>query len=199
MERKKSLKEGVYVDHEYSTEEETEWKLLHPILRAARKKTHYQGKCKLEGTNLIIKGKNYNRNNLEQLLEDISGPTVSSKESNNVIGFFEELNPLSNFHLCTFQYDGFEYHSSEQLIQHMKVKLFGDSDITRKILKSKTALECKILSKDITNYNHEQWKTEAHVHCEEGIKAKYMQNIGLRSFLLNTGNKNIVECCKDKL
>ena len=65
----------------------------------------------------------------------------------------------------------------------MKAKLFGDSETTRKVLKSKTALECKMLSKDITNYNHDQWKTEARVCCEEGIKAKFMQNIGLRLFL----------------
>ena len=81
----------------------------------------------------------------------------------------------------------------------MKAKLFGDTKTTRKILTPKTALECKRLSHDIANYNHEQWKTEARVHCEEGIKAKFMQNIGLRSFLLNTGEKRIIECCNDKL
>ena len=199
MERKKSLKEGIYVDHEYSKEEETERKLLCPILRAARKKSHYRGKCKLDGTSIIIKGKSYNRKKLEHLPDDISGPSVSSKESDNIIGFFRELNPLSNFHPCTFRYDGFKYHSSEQLIQHMKAKLFGDSETTRKILTAKTALECKRLSKDIVNYNHEQWKSKARVRCEEGIKAKFMQNIGCRSYLLSTGEKRIIECCNDKL
>ena len=178
MECKKQLKKGIYIGQEYSEEEETKHKLLRPILKAARKKSHYCGKCKLDGTKLVIKGKHYTRNSLNNLPEDISAASISSKEENNIIGFFGELHSLSNFHLCTFTYDSVEYHLSEQLIQHMKAKLFGDKEITSKILKSKTALECKRLSKEITNYDHDRWKNKACVCCEEGIKAKFMQNSG---------------------
>ena len=118
LECKKKLKEGIYVDREYNESEELERKLLQPILRAARKQLHYRGKCKLDGTKLVIKGKTYNRKNLEALPEDISGPIVSSKESDQAIGFFGELNPLSNFHPSKFIYNGTEYNNSEQLIQH---------------------------------------------------------------------------------
>ena len=120
LERKKKLKQGIYVDREYSEKEEAERKLLHPILRAARKHTHYWGKCKLDGTKLVIKGKSYMRKNLDQLPEDISTSTISSKESPTSIGFFGELNPLSNFFPSEFSYSGIQYHSSEQLIQRRK-------------------------------------------------------------------------------
>ena len=59
MERKKKLQDGVFVDREYS-EEEKERKLLQPILKAARRITHYRGKCKLDGVKLVIQGKSYN-------------------------------------------------------------------------------------------------------------------------------------------
>ena len=66
-------------------------------------------------------------------------------------------------------------------------------------MNSTSALESKRISKEISNYNHDTWKSKAKLRCEEGIKAKFMQNTGIRSYLLNTGNKRLVECCNDKL
>ena len=76
--------------------------------------------------------------------------------------------------------------------------LFGDKVIASRIMHCTTALGCKTLSGEITKYNHEHWKTEARARCEEGIKAKFMQNIGVRSYLLNTEDRKLVECCNDK-
>ena len=149
------------MDREYSKKEEIEHKLLRPILMAARKHTHYRGKCKLDGTKLVIKGKAYTRKNLDVLPEDISTSTVSSRVTPTSVGFFGELNPLSNFFPSEFTYNGIKYHSSEQLIQHQKALLFGDKLTANCILQCSTALECKSLSQDISNYNHDQWKTEA--------------------------------------
>ena len=44
MEHKKKLQQGVYVDREYSEDEECDRKILRPILRAAHKLPHYRGK-----------------------------------------------------------------------------------------------------------------------------------------------------------
>ena len=198
LERKKKLQKGIYVDREYSDKDEVERKLLKPILLAARKHSHYRGKCKLEGTKLVIKGKTYSWKNLDQLPEDISTSTISSKVSSTTVGFFGELNPLSNFFPSEFSYNGNKYHSSEQLIQHQKALLFGDKVSANHIMHCTTALGCKNLARDISNYNHECWKNEVHARCEEGIKAKFMQDIGVRSYLLNTGDKKLVECCNNK-
>ena len=54
---KKLLGRGVYVDREYSSTTKAERKRLRPILRAARRLEEYRGMCKLEGTELTIKGK----------------------------------------------------------------------------------------------------------------------------------------------
>ena len=56
---KKLLGKGVYVDREYSSTTKAERKRLKPILRAARRLEEYRGLCKLEGTELTIKGKKY--------------------------------------------------------------------------------------------------------------------------------------------
>ena len=44
----------------------------------------------------------------------------------------------------------------------------------------------------------DKWKHEAKLRCEEGIKARFMQNVPLHSYLLNTKDKKIVECSNDK-
>ena len=198
LERKKKLQKGIYVDWEYSEKEEIECKLLRPILMAARKHTHYRGKCKLDGTKLVIKGKTYTRKKLDRLPENISTSTVFSKVTPTSVGFFGELNPLSNFFPSKFTYNGIKYHLLEQLIQHQKALLFGDKLTANRIIQCSTALECKSLSRDISNYNHDHWKSEARTRCEEGIKAKFMQNSGVRTYLLNTDNKKLVEYCNDK-
>ena len=199
LERKKKLQKGIFVDREYNNKDERERKLLRPILRAARRLTKYRGKCKLDGTKLIIQGKKYTRSNLDSLPEDIDGFNVTSKDDGDCIGFFGELNPLSNFHPAKFTYNGFEYNSSEQLIQHQKALRFGDRATANKIMECKEALDCKQLSREITNYDHEIWKKEAKTKCEEGIKAKFYQNQHLRLKLLGTGSKKLVECCNDIL
>ena len=51
---KKRLGEGIFVDRQYSDETENERKRLRPILTAARKYKEYRGRCKMEGTDLII-------------------------------------------------------------------------------------------------------------------------------------------------
>ena len=59
------------------------------------------------------------------------------------MGFFGELSPFSNFYPSLFRYNEHDYHCAEQLIQHEKAKLFGDFETEDKILKAKSALECK--------------------------------------------------------
>ena len=153
----------------------------------------------MDGTKLVTKGKTYTLKNLDQLPEDINTSIVSSKVSPTSVGFFGELNPLSNFFPSEFSYNGNKYHLSVQLIQHQKALLFGDKVTANHIIHCMTALECKSLSRDITNYNHDHWKFEVHARCEEGIKAKFMQNSGVRSYLLNTEDKKLVECCKQQI
>ena len=65
---------------------------------------------------------------------------VAMKTTEDSIGFFGELCPLSNFHRSQFLYNEVNYHSSEQMIQHMKAKVFGDKVVQKQILDAKTPL-----------------------------------------------------------
>ena len=82
---------------------------------------------------------------------------VATKSSDEAIGFFGELCLLSNFYSSPFLYNEVYYHSSEQMIQHMKAKTFGDKIVEKQVLNAKTPIECKQLSKDIANSNFKTW------------------------------------------
>ena len=127
-----------------------------------------------------------------------NGRKIIGKESENMIGFFGKINPLSNFYSSSFTHEGVQYISSEQLIQANKAKLFRDVETYNQILCCTTSLECKNLSRQIRNVDERKWEEEAVNTCFPGIRAKFHQNINAMDTLLNkTGMKRIVECASD--
>ena len=170
------------------------------VLRAAKRLSNYKKQSRLEDDKLVLKGRSYNVNTLNQLPEELNVFKVTSKENENTVGFFGEINPLSNFYPSTFVYDGIQYISSEQLIQANKAKFFGDLETYNQILCCTTSLECKTLSRQIRNVDESKWEEEAASTCLPGIHAKFYQNPNAMDTLLyKTGTKRIVECASDRL
>ena len=125
---------------------------------------------------------------------------VTSRENENTVGFFGEINPLSNFYPSQFTHDGIQYISSEQLIQACKAKLFGDLETYNQILCCTLSLECKNLAKYIRNVDERKWEDVAVSTCLPGIRSKFYQNISAMDTLFyKTGMKRIVECASDQL
>ena len=194
---KKNLNKGIFVDKQYSDETECKQKHLRPILAAAHRLEEYRGKCKLAGTDLIIKGKKYNWNNLDDLPQNLSTHTVSSRGDASYYGFLGELNPLSNFYPAPFIH--VHYSTSEQYIQTRKADYCGDVETKQQSMQAKTALKCKSLGKEIKNCNIKKWNSVAAEKCYPGILSKFQLNAGIASFLKNTGSKTLVECCYDEV
>ena len=96
-------------------------------------------------------------------------------------------------------WNGHIYHSSEQYIQHQKAIHCGDTTAANDIMSCKTALQCKRASKNIENYNSDEWSRYAETECIKGLLAKFDQNPKLKTILLNTGTKTLVECSWDKI
>ena len=79
------------------------------ILSEERKKSEYLEKYKMDRQTLVIKSKQFQRKNIHQFSKDITGFKCTSKNNHDPIGFFRELNPLSNFHPYLFQHVGVKY------------------------------------------------------------------------------------------
>ena len=88
------LEKGVYVNHEYPFEIERKRKALLPVLRAARRLEDYKKQSRMDDDRIILKGKPYTIHTLNQLPEELNAFKVTSKEDNNTIGFFGEINPV---------------------------------------------------------------------------------------------------------
>ena len=173
LENRFDLPWGIYVDREYPIDIERKRKTLLPVLWVAKRLSNLRKQSRLEDDKLVLKGRTYNVNTLNQLPEELNVFKVTSKENENTIGFFGEINPLSNFYPSSFVHEGVHYISSEQLIQANKAKPFGDTDTYNEILCCTTLLECKNLSKQIQNVDERKWEEEALNTCLPGIRAKF--------------------------
>ena len=194
------LPSGIYVDKEYPIDIECKRKTLLPVLRAAKQLSNYKKQSRLDDDKLVLKGRSYNVNTLNQLPDELNVFKVTSKENENTVGFFGEINLLSNFYPSTFLYDRVQYISSEQLIQANKAKFFGDLETYNQILCCSSSLECKRLSRQIRNVDETKWEEEAGNICLPGIHAKFYQNpVAMDTLLYKTGKKRIVECASDRL
>ena len=182
------MDQGIYVDREFCIETEKARQLLRPMLKAAKGIKEYNRKCRLEGNHLVLDGKRYTKDTLDQLPRNLDVMKITNKSDKNSLGFFGELCPLSNFYPSSFVFNRVNYHSTEQLIQHQKAKLFGDKHIEHSILTAKTPLECKKLSTDINSFNYKQWMDNAKDLCKDGIEAKFVQNPWIMQALYETGN-----------
>ena len=192
------LAKGIYVDREYPADTEKKRKTLLPILKAAKRIPEYKRQSRLDDDKLVLKGRPYTVGMLNQLPDELNAFKVTSKEDAHTVGFFGEINPLSNFHESPFTHEGTQYISSEQFIQANKAKYFGDLDTYSMILGCTTSLECKILSKQIRNVDDSKWDEVAGAVCYPGIQAKFQQNPYAMDILIRkTGNKRIVECASD--
>ena len=196
---RKNLPKGIYIDKEYSKSTEKERRLLRPVIKAARRLDKYKGVCHLEGPQLVIEGKRYHRQNIHTLPDDLNPVDVTSKTNDEVLAFFGELNPLSNFYPCKFNLEGETFNSSEQYIQWTKAKYSNDSIAMEQIMNCEDAADCKEVSRDITNLDRTGWAKSAESLCYHGIKAKYAQNNHLLDTLLNTGDKILVEASYDEI
>ena len=196
---KNYLPKGVFIDRQYSEETENKRRILRPIYKAAKNHSAFKGRCTMEGEYLKIRGIRYSVDDINKLPEELNSFKCTSRETPDVLGFFGELNPLSNFYNCEFHYQNLVFHSSEQLIQYNKAKHFKDNVTMAQILNASTPLECKRLAREIVNYNEDNWRMVVKNMCFEGLKEKFAQNPTLVETLLKTNNKTLVECSFDRI
>ena len=195
---RRRLAKGVFVEQEYGPETTHNQKVLKPILNAARRLDKYKGKCQLDADVLLIHGKEYTVDTIHTLPDDINGFQVSSRSDGKTFAFFGELNLLSNFYPCNFEHNGIPYHSSEQMIQYTKATFFNDHRTANAILNAGSALECKMLARDVKGYNREEWNKATGELCIGGLTSKIEQNDDISNVLMGTENLTIVEASRDQ-
>lgn len=100
---------------------------------------------------------------------------------------------LSQWFSCDFTIDGFTYHTAEQYMMCQKAKLFNDEDIFKRILQANHPSEFKNLGRLVKGFDQSIWNEHKFQIVVNGNMAKFSQNESLREYLVNTGDRVLVE------
>lgn len=100
---------------------------------------------------------------------------------------------LSQWYPCTFQVDGIEYRTAEQYMMAQKAVLFGDEVTRKKIMEAAGPSEYKKLGRKVQHFKESVWEEKKYFIVLQGSLAKFSQNEALKSFLLSTKDKILVE------
>jgi len=116
---------------------------------------------------------------------------TKNKESPNFLFFWGSR--LSQWYESPFDIDGVTYLTAEHFMMAEKARLFNDVNILKKILSSKTPALAKKLGRNVSNFDESLWVKSRLNIVVRGNLAKFSQHEDLKTFLLETGDKVLVE------
>ncbi|QKW19497.1 NADAR family protein [Kitasatospora sp. NA04385] len=100
---------------------------------------------------------------------------------------------LSQWWPSPFTVDGVRYHTAEHWMMAGKARLFGDEEAVPKILGARTPAEAKKLGRLIQGFDEDRWVAHRFELVVTGSTAKFGQDERLRTYLLRTGTRVLVE------
>lgn len=100
---------------------------------------------------------------------------------------------LSNFYPCEFEFNDKMFNFSEQCFMYQKALLFNDFGFAEQILNETDVRQIKALGRKVKDFDNELWDKHKEDFMYNACYAKFSQNDELKDFLLNTGNREIVE------
>lgn len=92
-----------------------------------------------------------------------------------------------------FEEEGIVYPTAEHYMMAGKAKLFGDEEHWEQIIHSKTAAEAKKLGRKVRNFDKAVWEEQRCPIVIQGNILKFTQHEELKTFLLNTKDRVLVE------
>jgi len=100
---------------------------------------------------------------------------------------------LSQWWESEFEIDRTVYRSAEQFMMAEKARIFNDRKARDLILESTHPKQAKDLGRKVVGFDEEIWKNERYNIVKRGNFAKFSQDERLKEFLLQTGNRILVE------
>ena len=110
-------------------------------------------------------------------------------EEEDVIKFFGFNHPLSNFYESPFRIGDIIYPTVEHYFQSNKT---DSPDESFEILMADTPKKAKLLGRYV-EYLKDGWDIRRNKYMYDGVRAKFSQNPKLKQYLLETGEKRLVE------
>ena len=100
---------------------------------------------------------------------------------------------FSQWFAAGFMLEDVHYPTAEHYMMAEKARLFGDEATLSKILEAPHPGAVKKFGRQVRNFDDATWRQARYDIVVKGNTAKFSQNEPLRSFLLNTGQRVLVE------
>ncbi len=100
---------------------------------------------------------------------------------------------LSQWWPSPFTVDGVEYATAEHWMMASKARLFGDAEAERKAVAASSPAQAKKIGRLVRGFDDGVWQRERFAIVAEGSVHKFAAHADLRTFLLGTGNRVLVE------
>ena len=183
------LPRGVRILEDFPPEIDAKRRQLIPYFVAARKANV---KARLSMDKLTISGHTYTVDSVDSIPAEFH-PKHTSEVGTNIVAFYSQKSLFSNFYPCNFSQDRVIFTSVEQYTTYQKAKLFGDTELADRIMKSDSASKAKALGKRVQGFNAKLWEQKRKDIMMEGLTLKFDQNQDLKDELVATRNKTLVE------
>ncbi len=100
---------------------------------------------------------------------------------------------MSQWWPSEFTENGILYKTAEHYMMAGKARLFNDMDVFEKIVKKESPKDVKDLGRQIQNFDPKIWDEHKYNIVRQGNLLKFSQDEKLRSFLIQTKDKVLVE------
>ena len=100
---------------------------------------------------------------------------------------------FSQWWLSSFEVDNVIYKTAEHWMMAKKAELFNDNEVLVKIIKANSPAEAKKLGRQVKNYDDKLWLANRYEIVKLGNYHKFSQNKDLKTFLINTKGRVLVE------
>lgn len=100
---------------------------------------------------------------------------------------------FSQWWVAPFEVEGITYQTAEHWMMAEKARLFNDDENLEKILKSSKPGEAKKLGREVDNFDAAIWDEHKFAIVVAGNFHKFSQQKALKTFLLNTHDRVLVE------
>ncbi|MFC5674579.1 NADAR family protein [Streptomyces incanus] len=100
---------------------------------------------------------------------------------------------LSQWWPAPFTVDGVTYATAEHWMMAAKARIFADPEAERRILAAEHPADAKKEGRLVRDFDEATWRRERFRVVVEGSTHKFAAHADLRAFLLNTGDRVLVE------
>ena len=100
---------------------------------------------------------------------------------------------FSQWYASAFEVDGVRYPTAEHFMMAGKARLFDDQAALARILAAPTPGAVKAIGREIAGFDENVWLERRWAIVVDANLGKFSQDEGLRRFLINTGDRILVE------